>query len=177
MPLPPELRARARAIRLLVLDVDGVLTDGTLYYSANGEELKAFNIQDGLGIKMLQGSGVELAIITGRSSRALELRAENLGIRHLYQGVEHKLAAFEQLLQGLGVTPGQIACMGDDLPDLPLLGRCALAVTVPEAPDAVRARAHYVTRRPGGRGAVREACELILEAQDALEGQLARYLQ
>jgi 3-deoxy-D-manno-octulosonate 8-phosphate phosphatase (KDO 8-P phosphatase) len=125
---------------------------------------------------MLCGSGVELAIVTGRSSRALELRAESLGIRHLYQGVECKLVAFGQLLRGLGLTPGQTACMGDDLPDLPLLARCALAVTVPEAPDALRARAHYVTRRPGGRGAVREACELILEAQGALQAQLAPYL-
>jgi 3-deoxy-D-manno-octulosonate 8-phosphate phosphatase (KDO 8-P phosphatase) len=176
-PLPPDLLDRARAVRLLVLDVDGVLTDGTLYYCATGEELKAFNIQDGLGIKMLRSSGVELAIVTGRSSRALELRAENLGIRHLYQGVEHKLAAFERLLRELGLTADQSACMGDDLPDLPLLARCALALTVPEAPDALRTRAHYVTRRGGGRGAVREACELILEAQGALEAQLAPYRQ
>jgi 3-deoxy-D-manno-octulosonate 8-phosphate phosphatase (KDO 8-P phosphatase) len=175
--LPLDLLDRARAVRLLVLDVDGVLTDGTLYYSANGEELKAFNIRDGLGIKMLRSGGVELAIVTGRSSRALELRAENLGIRHLYQGVERKLVAFEQLLGELGLTAGQAACMGDDLPDLPLLARCALAVTVPEAPDALRTRAHYVTRRRGGRGAVREACELILEAQGALHAQLAPYLQ
>jgi 3-deoxy-D-manno-octulosonate 8-phosphate phosphatase (KDO 8-P phosphatase) len=162
-------------VRLLVLDVDGVLTDGTLYYSANGEEMKAFNIQDGLGIKMLQASGVEPAIISGRSCRALELRAQNLGIRHLYQGVERKLAAFERLLQELHLEPGQAACMGDDLPDLALLERCVLAVTVPDAPDIVRARAHYVTRRHGGRGAVREACELILEAQDGLRAQLAKY--
>ena len=163
-------------MRLLVLDVDGVLTDGTLYYSVSGEELKAFNIQDGLGIKMLQASGVEPAIISGRSSRALELRAEDLGIRHLYQGVERKLAAFERLLRDLELTAGQAACMGDDLPDLALLERCALAVTVPEAPEAVLARAHYVTRRPGGGGAVRETCELILEAQDGLRAQLAKYL-
>jgi 3-deoxy-D-manno-octulosonate 8-phosphate phosphatase (KDO 8-P phosphatase) len=163
-------------VRLLVLDVDGVLTDGTLYYSANGEELKAFNIHDGLGIKMLRAGGVEPAIITGRSSRALDLRAENLGIRHVYQGAERKLAAFEHLLQKLTLTPDQVACMGDDLPDLALLERCALAVTVPDAPDLVRARAHYVTRRRGGGGAVREACELILEAQDRLQAQLAVYL-
>jgi 3-deoxy-D-manno-octulosonate 8-phosphate phosphatase (KDO 8-P phosphatase) len=174
--LPSELKDRARAVRLLVLDVDGVLTDGTLYYSANGEELKAFNIQDGLGIKMLQAAGLEVAIISGRGCAALEVRAQNLGIRHLYQAVEHKLAAFEELLRRLRLTPGQAACMGDDLPDLALLGHCGLAVTVAEAPDAVRARAHYVTRRPGGRGAVREACELILEAQDRLQAQLAKYL-
>jgi 3-deoxy-D-manno-octulosonate 8-phosphate phosphatase (KDO 8-P phosphatase) len=175
--LSGDLLDRARAVRVLVLDVDGVLTDGTLYYSSAGEELKAFNIQDGLGIKMLREGGVEPAIVTGRSSRALELRAENLGIRHLYQGVERKLGAFEHLLRELGLTAGQAACMGDDLPDVPLLSRCALAVTVPEAPEILRASAHYVTRRPGGRGAVREACELILEAQGALQAQLAPYLQ
>jgi len=174
--LPSELKQRARAVRLLVLDVDGVLTDGTLYYSANGEELKAFNIHDGLGIKMLQAAGLETAIISGRSSAALEKRAQNLAIRHLYQGVEHKLAAFEELLRELSLAPAQTACMGDDLPDLALLERCGLALTVPDAPDVVRTRAHYVTRRAGGRGAVREACELILEAQDQLHSQLAKYL-
>jgi 3-deoxy-D-manno-octulosonate 8-phosphate phosphatase (KDO 8-P phosphatase) len=174
--LPSDLKDRARAVRLLVLDVDGVLTDGTVYYSANGEELKAFNIQDGLGIKILQAAGLEVAIISGRGCAALEARAQNLGIRHLYQGVERKLAAFEELLRNLRLTPGQTACMGDDLPDLCLLERCGLAITVAEAPEVVRARAHYVTRRPGGRGAVREACELILEAQDRLQAQLAKYL-
>ncbi len=160
---------------MLVLDVDGVLTDGTLYYSASGEEMKAFNIHDGLGIKMLQAGGVEPAIISGRSSRALELRAQDLGIRHLVQGAEHKLAAFERLLRDLDLRPEQAACMGDDLPDLPVLERCMLAVTVPDAPDQVRARAHYVSRRRGGHGAVREVCELILAAQGALSSQLARY--
>jgi 3-deoxy-D-manno-octulosonate 8-phosphate phosphatase (KDO 8-P phosphatase) len=162
-------------VRLLVLDVDGVLTDGTLYYSANGEELKAFNIQDGLGIKLLQAAGVEPAIISGRGSRALELRAEDLGVRHLYQGVERKVSAFEHLLHELTLQPDQAACIGDDLPDIALLQRCGLAVTVPDAPDIVRAHAHYVTRRPGGRGAVRETCELILEAQGRLHAQLASY--
>jgi 3-deoxy-D-manno-octulosonate 8-phosphate phosphatase (KDO 8-P phosphatase) len=176
MEIPADLRRRARAVRLLVLDVDGVLTDGTLYYSASGEELKAFHIQDGLGIKMLQANGVEVAIITGRTSRALQLRAENLGIRHVRQGVERKLAAYDELLRALGLERSQTACMGDDLPDLPLLSRCAVAATVPDAPEAVRSLAHYVTRRPGGRGAVRELCELILEAQDALRAQLASFL-
>jgi 3-deoxy-D-manno-octulosonate 8-phosphate phosphatase (KDO 8-P phosphatase) len=163
-------------VRLLVLDVDGVLTDGTLYYSANGEELKTFNIQDGLGVKILQAAGLEAAIISGRASPALEMRSRNLGIRHIQQGAEDKLVAFERLLRDLAVTADQAACMGDDLPDLPLLERCALAIAVPDAPDVVRARAHYVTRRAGGRGAVREACELILEAQDRLQAQLAKYL-
>jgi 3-deoxy-D-manno-octulosonate 8-phosphate phosphatase (KDO 8-P phosphatase) len=176
MEIPADLRRRAKGVRLLVLDVDGVLTDGTLYYGAGGEELKAFHIQDGLGIKMLQASGVEVAIITGRASQALRLRAEDLGIRHVRQGVQRKLAAYHELLRALDLEQSQTACMGDDLPDLPMLDRCALAATVPDAPEAVRSRVHYVTRRPGGRGAVRELCELILDAQDQLQSQLATYL-
>jgi 3-deoxy-D-manno-octulosonate 8-phosphate phosphatase (KDO 8-P phosphatase) len=172
-----ELRERASRVRLLVLDVDGVLTDGTLYFSADGEELKAFNIQDGLGVKLLRGGGVEIAIITGRRSAALERRAENLGVTRLMQGIEDKLAAFTELADGLGLTAERIGCVGDDLPDLPLLRRCALSVAVPEAPRRVRDAAHYVTRAGGGRGAVREVCELILEAQGSLEAQLAPYLR
>ncbi len=172
-----DLRERASRVRLLVLDVDGVLTDGTLYFSADGEELKAFNIQDGLGVKLLRGGGVEVAIITGRRSAALERRAENLGVTRLMQGIEDKLAAFSELADGLGLTAERIGCVGDDLPDLPLLRRCALSVAVPEAPQRVRDAAHYVTRAGGGRGAVREVCELILEAQGSLEAQLAPYLR
>ena len=126
-------------------------------------------------VAALQAAGIEAAIISGRASRALELRAQNLGIQHLVQGAERKLPAFERLLQELGLRPEQAACMGDDLPDLPLLERCVLAVTVPDAPDQVRACAHYVSRRRGGHGAVREVCELILAAQDALGSQLAKY--
>ena len=172
-----ELLQRASRVRLLVLDVDGVLTDGTLYFSATGEEIKAFNIQDGLGVKLLRGSGVEVAIITGRRSAALERRAENLGVSRLMQGIEDKLAAFMQLADALGLTPDRIGCVGDDLPDLPLLRRCALSVAVPAAAQRVRDAAHYVTRAGGGRGAVREVCELILEAQGSLEAQLAPYLR
>jgi 3-deoxy-D-manno-octulosonate 8-phosphate phosphatase (KDO 8-P phosphatase) len=173
--LPDELRNRARRVKLLVLDVDGVLTDGTLYFSAAGEELKAFNIRDGLGVKMLRNGGVEVAIITGRSSQAVQRRAENLGISRVQQGVEHKLAAFTELLRELALPPEQAACVGDDLPDLPLLRLCGLAVTVPEAPLYVRAAAHYVTSAGGGRGAVREVCELILQTQGSLEAQIAAY--
>jgi len=174
--LTPELRDRARPIRLLVLDVDGVLTDGTLYFSGTGEEIKAFNIQDGLGIKLLQASGVPVGIITGRRSRALELRAENLGVRHLYQGAEDKLAAFTALLSDLALPPTAAACIGDDLPDVPLMRRCGLAVTVPEAPAVVQRHAHYITHRSGGHGAARELCELLMEAQGTLTTQLGRYL-
>jgi 3-deoxy-D-manno-octulosonate 8-phosphate phosphatase (KDO 8-P phosphatase) len=170
-----ETLDRARRIRLLVLDADGVLTDGRLYYSASGEELKAFDIQDGLGIKMLQASGVEVAIVTGRTSAALEARARNLGVARLFQGVEDKLAVFARLVAALGLTEADTACMGDDLPDLPVLKRCGFALTVPAAPTAVRQHAHYVTQRAGGRGAVREACELIMHAQDTLEAQVGVY--
>jgi 3-deoxy-D-manno-octulosonate 8-phosphate phosphatase (KDO 8-P phosphatase) len=172
-----ELRERARAIRLLALDVDGVLTDGRLYYGADGVELKAFHIQDGLGLKMLRANGIEVAIITGRESRAVELRARNLGVPYLFQGVEDKLAVFERLLASLSLTPDAAAAMGDDLPDLPLLRRCRLAATVPEAPALVRSHAHYVTLRPGGAGAVREVCELLLDGQGTLEASLQEYLR
>jgi 3-deoxy-D-manno-octulosonate 8-phosphate phosphatase (KDO 8-P phosphatase) len=175
--LAADLLQRASRVRLLVLDVDGVLTDGTLYFSAAGEELKAFNIQDGLGVKLLRGAGIEVALITGRRSAALERRAENLGVSRLMQGIEDKLAAFTELAGAVGLTADEIGCVGDDLPDLPLLRRCGLAVAVPEAPVRVRQAAHYVTRAGGGRGAVREVCELILEARGALEAQLAPYLR
>lgn len=177
MDSSPQVRARARAVKLLVLDVDGVLTDGTIYYSDGGEQLKAFNIQDGLGVKMLQASGVQVAIISARSSRAVERRAQELGIARIYQGAAVKLAAFDDLLRSLSLSADQTAYVGDDLPDLPLLRRCGLAVSVPDAPEAVRKHAHYVTRRAGGRGAVRELCELILQAQEALDAQLAPYLE
>lgn len=155
--------------------MDGVLTDGALYYSSAGEEMKAFNIQDGLGIKLLQSGGVAVAIITGRRSAMVERRARELGIAHLAQGAEDKLAAFEGLLDETGLSADQAACMGDDLPDLPLLRRCALGITVPEAPEAVKARAALVTQRSGGRGAVREVCDLILAAQDKLGQALEPY--
>jgi 3-deoxy-D-manno-octulosonate 8-phosphate phosphatase (KDO 8-P phosphatase) len=171
-----EISRRARAVQLMVLDVDGVLTDGSLYYGPNGDELKVFNVRDGHGLKMLKRSGVELAIITSRRSRALELRAADLGIERLFQGVADKGAAYVTLLAQLGLEPAAAACMGDDVVDLPLLTRCALALTVPDAPEPVRQCAHYVTRAMGGHGAVREACELIMGAQNSLERQIAVHL-
>ena len=153
---------RARGLKLMIFDVDGVMTDGTLYYSERGEELKAFNIRDGHGIKMLKQYGVEVALITARSSRAVELRAANLGIAHLYQGVEDKRVAYAALLAELRLAAGQSGYMGDDLLDLPLITRCGFAATVPAAPEALRSRAHYLTRAPGGGGAVREVCEHLL---------------
>jgi 3-deoxy-D-manno-octulosonate 8-phosphate phosphatase (KDO 8-P phosphatase) len=172
----PDIRERALPIRLLVLDVDGVLTDGNLYYGGDGVELKAFNIQDGLGLRLLRASGVEVAIITGRTSRAVELRAQNLGVAQLFQGVSDKLAVFEQLLARMKLDSSAAAAMGDDLPDLPVLRRCGLAACVPEAPVLVRSHAHYVTHRNGGCGAVREVCELLMSAQGTLGAALQQYL-
>ncbi|HYL17847.1 MAG TPA: HAD family hydrolase [Burkholderiales bacterium] len=172
-----ELDQRARGVRLLVLDVDGVLTDGRLYYGGDEVELKAFHIQDGHGLKMLRESGIEVAIITGRTSQAVERRAQNLGVQYVYQGVADKLAVFEQLLAHLGLSAAATAGMGDDLPDLPILRRCGLAVTVPEAPALIRSHAHYVTSLHGGSGAVREVCELLMQAQGTLEGKMQEYLR
>ena len=163
---------RARAVRLAIFDVDGVMTDGRLYYGERGEELKVFDVRDGHGLKMLQQSGVRLALLTSRSSRAVALRAENLGIDLVYQGVADKLAAFEDLLAALKLAADGASYMGDDLIDLPVLQRCGLALSVPGAPPDVQAAAHYVTQAPGGRGAVREACELMLRAQGSYTAQL-----
>jgi len=171
-----DVLVRARAIRLAAFDVDGVLTDGLLYYSDAGEEMKAFHVQDGHGVKMLQESGVAVAIITSRTSALVANRARNLGITHLYQGVEHKRDAMDALLQRLGLTWAAASYMGDDVIDLPVLRRCGFAASVPEAPALVRQHAHYVTRAAGGRGAVREFAELVLQAQGTLDAALARYL-
>ena len=167
--------AKARAIRLFIFDVDGVLTDGSLYLSDSGEEIKAYNSQDGHGMKMLRESGVALAIITGRTSRSVELRARNLGVELLYQGVADKARVYGELLVARKLDAGATAYMGDDVVDLPVMLRCGLALTVPEAPLAVRQYADYVTRAPGGRGAAREACELIMHAQSTLERQLTSF--
>jgi len=168
---------RAKNLKLMIFDVDGVMTDGTLYYSERGEELKAFNIRDGLGIKLLRQYGVEVALITARSSRAVELRAANLGIAHLYQGAEDKRGAYAALLARLALAAEQSGYMGDDLLDLALITRCGFAATVPAAPQAVKSRAHYVTQAHGGHGAVREVCEFILRAQGTLERAISAHLQ
>ena len=172
-----SLVKRIRPIRLIAFDVDGVLTDGGLYLSDSGEEFKRFNTLDGHGLKMLKASGVELAIITGRTARCVELRARNLGITRLYQGVEDKLATMQSLLAELRLAPEAAAFMGDDVVDLPVMRRVGLALSVPAAPQVVRDHAHYVSQREAGHGAVREVCELILGAQGTLEAQLAPYLK
>ena len=168
---------RAKKIKLAIFDVDGVMTDGSLYLADDGQEFKAFNSLDGHGMKMLKRSGVELAIITGRSSQLVALRAINLGVTHLYQGSEDKLTAFLELLEKTGHDPAECAYMGDDVVDLPVMRRCGLAVCVPAAPTLVKQHSHYITQLPGGGGAVRELCELIMQAQGTFEMQLAPYLK
>jgi 3-deoxy-D-manno-octulosonate 8-phosphate phosphatase (KDO 8-P phosphatase) len=174
--IAPDVQERARALRLIAFDVDGVLTDGSLYYSDAGEAFKAFNVQDGHGIKMLQESGLTVAIITSRTSKLVTNRARNLGIAHLYQGVENKRAAMDDLLRTLGYEWNAASYMGDDVIDLPVLRRCGLAASVPEAPALVRRHAHYVTQAAGGRGAVREFAEMVMHAQGTLDTILAQYL-
>jgi 3-deoxy-D-manno-octulosonate 8-phosphate phosphatase (KDO 8-P phosphatase) len=161
---------QARQIRLLLLDVDGVLTDGTITYTSGGGETKSFNTQDGLGIKLLQDSGVAVGIITARTSEAVARRAQDLRLAHVFQGKQDKLTVYESILKQTGLRPPQTGFMGDDLMDLPILNRVGLAVAPANAVAEIRQRVHYTTERGGGHGAVREVCDLILEAQ----GNLAR---
>ncbi|XZG70072.1 3-deoxy-manno-octulosonate-8-phosphatase KdsC [Chitinibacteraceae bacterium HSL-7] len=170
------MNERAQAVRLMIFDIDGVMTDGSIYFSDSGEELKAFNTLDGHGLRMLAESGVELAIITGRTSRVVEHRARNLDIVHVYQGAKNKREAFEALLAKTGLSAEQCGYMGDDVVDLPVMRRVAFAVCPPDSPDLVKAHAHYVTSAGGGRGAVRELTEVILAAQGNLDAALAPYL-
>ena len=163
--LDPAVEARARAVRLVTCDVDGVLTDGRIYVDDEGRETKAFHALDGVGLKRLKAAGVEVAWITGSASASVAHRARALGIVHLIRGTDDKLPAWERLRASLGLTARACAHIGDDLPDVPLLRVCGLAASVPHAPDEVRRHAHYVTRRDGGHGAARELAELILAAQ------------
>jgi 3-deoxy-D-manno-octulosonate 8-phosphate phosphatase (KDO 8-P phosphatase) len=156
---------RARRIRLLVLDVDGVLTDGRLYLSASGEEFKVFHVRDGSGIVALRRAGVEVAIISGRDCAAVVRRAGELGIRHVRQGVADKGEALDALLAELGLAAHEAACVGDDTPDAPMLQRAGLAIGVADAHPALLAAAHWVTKSAGGCGAVREVCDLLLSAR------------
>jgi len=171
-----ELLEKAKNIRVVIFDVDGILTDGTLYLTDNGEEIKAFNSYDGHGMKMLKASGIELAIITARKSRCMTLRAENLGIPLIYQGAKNKLQVFEELQTKLRLDVSACAYMGDDLIDLPVLLRCGLSIYVPAAPALVKKQVHYVTRLEGGHGAVREVCEMMMLAQGTLDAQLETFL-
>jgi 3-deoxy-D-manno-octulosonate 8-phosphate phosphatase (KDO 8-P phosphatase) len=161
MPLT-EIAAR---VRLLVLDVDGVLTDGRLYYGARGEALKVFHVRDGLGLKLLPEAGITVAIISGRRSSMTSRRCRELGVRHLLQGVQDKLAAFHRLRGRLAIAARHCACVGDDVPDVPLMREVGLSFAVADAHPQARSAAHVVTRLPGGKGAVREVCDFLLEAR------------
>lgn len=167
---------KARKVRLLVLDVDGVLTDGTLYFHADGSETKAFNNLDSHGIKMLQSSGVEVVIITGRRSPLVSQRAKALGISLVYQGREDKLVALKEVQQKKALQWEQIAYCGDDLPDLAAIRMAGLGVTVPNAPEYMQQHSDYVCMKSGGHGAVRELCDLIMQTQGTLQDAIDHYL-
>lgn len=172
-----DAAAKAARIRLMIFDVDGILTDGSLHYGAEGELIKTFNVLDGHGIKLLQQSGVAAAIISARKSNIVARRASDLGIKHLYQGAHDKRAAFEQLLAQTAVAAENCGFIGDDVIDLPILTRVGFAASVPNGHPEVLSRVHYVTRATGGRGAARELCDFILRAQGNYEAALMPYLE
>lgn len=174
--LPKELLDKARKIKLLVLDVDGVLSDGKLYFSAKGDEIKAFSTLDGQGIKLLQNNGIKVALITGRKSDIVTQRAQELGIENLVQGCEEKLEALEKILTTLELNLQEVAYIGDDLPDLACIRRVGFGVTVPNANPVIIQHALCCTERQGGQGAVREICDLILQAQDKYYAAIAPFL-
>lgn len=171
-----DILARAAQIKLAIFDVDGVLTDGCLFYGDDGQEYKAFNSRDGHGMKMLQNNGVTIGIITGRTSKVVEHRMANLGINHVYQGKAEKLPAFEALIKELGFKPEQVAYMGDDVVDLPIMLRVGLAVATNDAHSLVCKHAHWQAPHGGGQGAARDLCELIMEAQGTLDSEMQKYL-
>ncbi|HZP65659.1 MAG TPA: 3-deoxy-manno-octulosonate-8-phosphatase KdsC [Rudaea sp.] len=173
--LPADIRERAARIKLAVFDVDGVLTDGTLCYADDGRELKSFHVHDGFGLKRLMANGIEVAVITSRMSHIVAERTAELGIAHVYQGQENKLACYEQLVHALELAPEHTSYCGDDLPDLAVMRRVGLAVAVANAHPWLRERAHWRTRLRGGEGAVREVCDLLLAAQGKAESELERY--
>lgn len=168
---------RAARVKLMIFDVDGILTDGSLHYGSDGESIKTFNVLDGHGIKLLQQSGVMTAIISARKSLIVARRATDLGIQHLFQGVHDKRSAFELLLADTRIDADACGFIGDDVIDLPILLRVGFAASVPNAHAEVKSRVHYVTQASGGRGAARELCDYILRAQGNYEAVLAPYLQ
>jgi len=174
---PASVLAKAANIRLIALDVDGIMSDGKVYFSASGDELKAFNILDGLGLKQLMAAGITVAVITGRRSPLTEKRMTDLGIPHLLQGREDKRTALLEIVDLLGIPASDIAYMGDDLPDLPALRYAGLGITVPNSYWLLQEHADYCTRSRGGDGAVRDACDLILASQGKLDTALAPYLE
>lgn len=168
--------AKAQEIKLFIFDIDGVMTSGVIYYGSNHTEFKGFHIHDGLGIKLLQKAGIEVAVISGKKSDVVAKRLQDLTITHAYLGHEHKIPAYEELKNKLNLNDKQIAYMGDDLPDLPLFRRASLSITVPQAPEIMKQYADIITNKKAGKGAVREACEFVLTAQGKWEGLLQSYL-
>lgn len=171
-----DAQERARRLKLMAFDVDGVMTDGSLYYTDEGVEIKAFNTLDGHGLKLLQEAGIAVAIITGRRARCVELRAANLGIERLYQGVHDKRAVMQELLDELAVRPEEAGYMGDDVVDLPVMTFCGFSAAPADGHPFVHRHAAFVSVRNGGRGAVRDVCDFILQARGQLDGLLARYV-
>lgn len=172
-----DILERAKQIRLVIFDVDGVLTDGSLYLGDDGQEYKAFNSRDGHGMKMLQKTGVTIAIITGRTSEVVRIRMESLGVEHIYQGRLEKLPAYEDLKETVGLRDEQIAYVGDDVVDLPIMRRVGLSIAVADAHPLVHRHSHWRTQSPGGRGAGRDVVELIMDAQGTLSGMMEQFLQ
>lgn len=173
--MSPDLRRRAEQLEWLLLDVDGVLTDGTIFMSGRGETIKAFNVKDGLGIKIARQVGLKVGILSARRSPALERRAAELGVDALMVGQEDKATAFDRFLDQQSISPGRVAFIGDDLNDLAVLGRCGLSFAPADAAEEVRALAHVVVSAPGGRGAVRQMIEHVLEARDDWKSVLSSF--
>ena len=173
---PPEVWQRARSIRLLLLDVDGVLTDGQLFFDAKGEALKVFHVRDGHGLKMAQKAGIEVAFVSGRRSDAAYHRAKELGINRFHEGVRDKEAVLTEIMAAMQIEAVAVAAVGDDLVDLPVLARVGLAVAVADAVPEVIAAAHWVTTNPGGQGAVREVCDLLIKAQGKWEEAVSLWM-
>ncbi len=171
-----QIKTRAQKIKLVIFDVDGVLTDGRLFYGDDGQEYKAFQSRDGHGMKMLQKSGVEIALITGRTSEVVNHRAKNLGIQHVYQGQLQKLPAFNALLERLKFTADEVAYVGDDVVDLPVMLRVGLAITVSDGHELAKKHAHLITQQAGGQGAAREICEFIMRAQGTWDNLIQEYI-
>lgn len=172
-----DILAKAAQIKLLIFDVDGVLTDGGLIMDKDGHEYKVFNSRDGHGMKMLQATGVDVAIITGRTSNVVQHRMDGLGVKLVYQGQHDKRIAFAELLKDLSLDASQVAYMGDDVVDLPVMRQVGFAAAVADAHDLVKEHAHWQAPHGGGKGAARDLCELIMKAQGTLDGQMALYLQ
>jgi len=171
-----DILERAARIKLVIFDVDGVLTDGSLFLGDDGQEYKAFYSKDGLGMKMLKDSGVDIGIITARTSHVVSLRMASLGIDHVYQGRLKKIPAYEELKNKLGLHNEQIAYVGDDLVDLPIMRQVGLAVAVQDGHEFIKRHAHWQTPSRGGRGAARDVCELLMEAQGTLQSRLESFL-